>query len=473
MKQFKLSYLFFLSLLFIPNLTQAQQIKASMSPKQYIYKDSLTFIDFYFKVDLRTLKMANDSLGASLTMYLKDPNKEQFAFIDRVKISKHVKEMSEVVFKTSCAVKPFVYDFYIKIEDFNNPYATSEHKFPFKVIDFSKEYFSDILLANEIQKTNEHSKIKHPFYKRGRIIIPKIQSKKYFYKENEDTLKVFYDIYPELLDSTETFYLESFAHEKHRPFAIKRTYSVQKMGRKRFSQFLTFPIDQLRSGNYVFKAKIINENKEVISETEVEFSKVGKLGKKDSKENQNKQQLFREEYKKTLIKEFQLEDAHRINLLLGAMAVRFQADRAGIHNIIDNKDIAQKQNYLISFWERKRPVRTEAAIKKFIKLAKEIESKYGKSQQYGYRTDRGRVRIQYGKPQDSERRAWTAHSKAYEIWHYHETAMGTKNHIFVFTEIDGSQEIRLLHSTQDGEPKELNWKSIIQLDPSSTFNNRQ
>ena len=72
----------------------------------------------------------------------------------------------------------------------------------------------------------------------------------------------------------------------------------------------------------------------------------------------------------------------------------------------------------------------------------------------GWKTDRGRVLLVYGKPDDIERMTFGMGEKSHEIWHYHSLQGGVQ---FVFVDKQELGDMELVHSTARGELYDDNW----------------
>jgi hypothetical protein len=80
----------------------------------------------------------------------------------------------------------------------------------------------------------------------------------------------------------------------------------------------------------------------------------------------------------------------------------------------------------------------------------------------GFETDRGRVYLQYGPPNELYESRFDAGSKPYEIWQYNIIANNETNIIFVFHNDDlVSNDYRLIHSNATGEVHNEHWKLLI------------
>jgi GWxTD domain-containing protein len=72
----------------------------------------------------------------------------------------------------------------------------------------------------------------------------------------------------------------------------------------------------------------------------------------------------------------------------------------------------------------------------------------------GWKTDRGRILLVYGKPDDIERMTFGMGQKSHEIWHYHSLQGGVQ---FVFVDKQELGDMELVHSTARGELYDDNW----------------
>ncbi|MFC1569024.1 GWxTD domain-containing protein [bacterium] len=77
----------------------------------------------------------------------------------------------------------------------------------------------------------------------------------------------------------------------------------------------------------------------------------------------------------------------------------------------------------------------------------------------GWKTDRGRVLLVYGKPDDIERMTFSMGSKSHEIWHYHSLQGGVQ---FVFVDKQELGDMELVHSTARGELYDGEWQRWLE-----------
>ncbi len=133
-------------------------------------------------------------------------------------------------------------------------------------------------------------------------------------------------------------------------------------------------------------------------------------------------------------------------------------DRREFGDLEDKKD---KQQFLFEFWRQLDPdpgspenlVRQE-----YLSRIHHVNERFGFGSREGWRSDRGRIYITYGPPDEYERYPSRIDTKPYEIWHYHQLQGGV---IFVFVDRTGFDDYQLVHSTHRNELRDDNWRQYI------------
>jgi GWxTD domain-containing protein len=121
-----------------------------------------------------------------------------------------------------------------------------------------------------------------------------------------------------------------------------------------------------------------------------------------------------------------------------------------------------KRSFLYTFW-KKRDTIPETETNEFKKMYLErieiVNEKFRTIANVGYKTDRGRVYLKLGKPDEVDRYPYETETKPYEIWSYNQIEGGV---MFVFADLTGYNYYELLHSTKRGELQDPNWQRRIQ-----------
>jgi GWxTD domain-containing protein len=114
------------------------------------------------------------------------------------------------------------------------------------------------------------------------------------------------------------------------------------------------------------------------------------------------------------------------------------------------KGVEAKRKFLSDFWRKRGPGHRD----EYLSRVAYANANFNSMGRDGYRTDRGRVHIVYGVPDEVERHPNEINSKPYEIWSYHNIQGGV---IFVFVTRNQGRDYELVHSTHRNELHDENW----------------
>jgi len=129
------------------------------------------------------------------------------------------------------------------------------------------------------------------------------------------------------------------------------------------------------------------------------------------------------------------------------------------------------QKFFYSFWLKRDPVNPQKAWETYFEKVKYVNKVYGCKLVQGYRTDRGRVYLQYGPPNSIFESPFDSHSYPYEIWHYYH-CVDQSNVKFIFYNTDlVSNDFELLHSDKRGELQDPFWKLRVTFSSRVPFIN--
>lgn len=133
-------------------------------------------------------------------------------------------------------------------------------------------------------------------------------------------------------------------------------------------------------------------------------------------------------------------------------------------------DLKAQQKFLFRFWKNRDydPTTSEnEALNEFRQLVDYANNYFSTIQTQGWRTDRGRVLRQYGKPDKVDIKQFTTEAKPYSQWYYYNIQGGIE---FCFVELGGTEDFTLVHSTAKNEVREAKWyERYAQILGSATF----
>jgi GWxTD domain-containing protein len=126
------------------------------------------------------------------------------------------------------------------------------------------------------------------------------------------------------------------------------------------------------------------------------------------------------------------------------------------------KTVDAKRAFLARFWSQQNQLSGPDgpnSWENFEKRYSYANTKYRTAFKDGWLTDRGRVYIQYGAPDDIDRHPNASGNKPYETWTYNSIESGV---IFVFVDQTGFNDYVLVHSTKQGEVDDPDWQKYVQ-----------
>lgn len=129
--------------------------------------------------------------------------------------------------------------------------------------------------------------------------------------------------------------------------------------------------------------------------------------------------------------------------------------------IYSTLDIEGKRQFLHNFWRKfdRNPTDNVNEFKEnYLDLANYASLNFSVMKKEGWKTDRGRILLTYGRPSEIDRYHMSVDKAPYEIWHYHELEGGV---IFVFADLSGFGDFELLHSTYSKEFYQPDWERLI------------
>jgi GWxTD domain-containing protein len=117
------------------------------------------------------------------------------------------------------------------------------------------------------------------------------------------------------------------------------------------------------------------------------------------------------------------------------------------------KGVEAKRKFMSDFWRKRGMGRRD----EYLSRVAYANSNFNVMGREGFRTDRGRVYVVYGAPDDVERHPNEVDSKPYEIWSFHNIQGGV---IFVFVQRNQGGDYDLVHSTHRNELQDENWDRV-------------
>ncbi len=350
------------------------------------------------------------------------------------------------------ALKPGEYRLELTLTDINSKYSKNLiRKITVESISEDKLEMSDIQLASVIEKTD----VQNRFYKNGYMVIPNSER---FYGTGLPMLMFYFEIYnlkkEDEPDSTKyaiTYQILNGDGELVRNFPMKTRIKPGKSA----VEVSGMNIISFRSGTYflqvdvkdLFNGAMLTKKKKFFIYRE------GDLAQSDSTIQRNLKQkivsAYQQLYENLSVEE--LEDE------IGAISYIATSEEKKVMN---NLDEAGKRSFLIDFWlKRDRTPNTpqNEYRDEYLSMVRTANQQFTGFQK-GWKTDRGRVLLVYGVPDEIERNPYSAENKPFIIWKYFSIQGGID---FVFVDKRDFGRYELVHSTARGELNDPDWQRWI------------
>lgn len=123
------------------------------------------------------------------------------------------------------------------------------------------------------------------------------------------------------------------------------------------------------------------------------------------------------------------------------------------------KDEKAKYLFLKKFWAKRDPnpkTSQNEFLQEFIARVKEADRKYTRFHKKGRYTDRGRILIKYGEPDEIKRISMEGPRPDMEKWYYYD-----ENWVFIFADIQNNGDYKLVYSSNKDEPGLPDWRRYI------------
>lgn len=212
-----------------------------------------------------------------------------------------------------------------------------------------------------------------------------------------------------------------------------------------------FNVFNLLSGNYFAVVELFDENDHLLHVDKVFFQK-----------SNPSVQLNLDDYTHVNLKgTFVESDTNRkqlIDQVKSLYPISNYAEQEFYENRLKTLSTEELQQFFYSFWLKRNPSNPEAAWKQYEKHLKFVEAHFGSKQVRGYLTDRGRVYLQYGPPNDVKEVPSDPVTLPYEIWHYYHLNNHDNIKFVFYDPVLTGNDYELLHSNLPGEVSDPNWK---------------
>jgi len=424
--------------------------------KTYYTPDNKPYIETllqFVSPSLKFLANKNGHLVSSLEITQIFKIGDSIVFIDKYIVNSP--EMKDSTIEDYFDIKRYqldanIYSFEIIITDLNNNETISGAQIvSIDELMKSKVDFSSIELIQSLTKTTEQGS----FVKNGYFILPYLTN---YFPPDLTKIATYFEVYNSnlILGENEKFMITTEIENYKTGQLIDGFFKVKKYATGKIVPVISFlPIEELASGDYNLVIKLIDKNN-ITFKTETVF-----FQRRNNIENPNTISLESIDIAQSFTKSIARDSIpYYLNSLLPISA---RYDSKSILALLKSEDTLKMQQYFHSFWVQ---TNSKAPFESWLNYKKQItkcEHLYGSWIKHGFESDRGRVFLQYGAPNQIADETQTSSSLPYQIWHYYR--IGKRSNVrFVFYNQDiSSNDFTLIHSDMLGELQNENWQEVI------------
>lgn len=446
----------------LPVFSQKNDLVYDLGLAQFRGADSMNFIEFYFSIPLQQLVLVpKDSLynlGFSISLqatkddsvYARQETRHPYS------TTGDQKEKNQNVLSVQNLYLPAgEFQMTVQVSDLFGD-NVKQVSFPLAVRDIPDDslYLSDIQLASSIQLESEKSQ----FFKNGYKVLPNVVN---VYGANLPALFYYSEIYNFTAvppgDSGSYVVRSRILDNENRviksiPDKVRKKPGLSAVELGRVS------VATLTSGTYFFELEIqdlssnqtFRRGKKFFVYRPQDYAEAGQASAPQQSVSSSSDTYPDSRYETMSEKE--------INQEFDAAKYISTKDE---HNTFKKLNFEAKRRFILEFWGRRD---TDPTTKR--NEAREIylsRVKYANEQftgfKEGWKTDRGRILLIYGEPDDIERSPFSSETKPYQIWHYYSVQGGVD---FVFVDKRNFGDLELVHSTARGELNDPDWSRWIQ-----------
>jgi GWxTD domain-containing protein len=324
---------------------------------------------------------------------------------------------------------------------------------PIKVEVGDQLYMSDIQF---LRGYKSDSSTTNPFVKFGQYLEPMPFA---YYDRNAVNLAFFTEIYHSNKAITDPTYTVRFIIERDLGNGEYKLVSLVNQKKKPSVLDVVqarMDISLFESGNYKLTIELRNKANEVLLARQMPFQRSNPFL------NMDEAGLSKETVSKQFVQTLD-EKALRYSLRALSPNVVFGSEPEELKNILQGSDLDAMRFFLFRYFVREAPTQPEAAYRAYIETANAADKQFHSGFRYGFETDRGRVYMRYGRPDDLISVSDDPAAPPYEIWVYYnfpKTKQRNVKFLFYNPSLAGDDYITL-HSTARGEINNPKWEIAL------------
>jgi len=411
-------------------------------------------VEFYYAIYQKFLIYSSSegsySAAAKLNIYIIDKAANKVLFTNSYKIPSIVTDTAnlktKLIGQINYEMKYGDYKIIMAGSDFDNPSNKDSVEFDLKVENFNDGVqISDVELSTAITKSSD---TKNLFYKNTLEVLPNPGG---LYGTNVSDLYYYCELYNLSADKiSEEFVLRKRILNTNNEELYSSEKKIKRGAESRVD-FGMIKIDTLNTGSYILEISVIDAAKNVNVSRSGRFFLYTTSGDNLSS-NTGQDEYVKSEY--SIMTEKEIDELYQKMLY-----IKTDQEKEVYENM---KTLDEKRKFMFAFWKKKDNLpgtpQNEFKIAFFKRMA-EANRQFKEDFREGWKTDRGRIYVLYGVPDEINHYPFEKDIKSYDEWKF-DALQGGVYAIFVEKSI-GTGEYVLVTSNIRGEFVNPDWKKEL------------
>jgi GWxTD domain-containing protein len=426
----------------------------------FLHPESGPYLEVYLNIHGRALAYTEQESGryqasAGVTIMLREVETE--TVVDYLKYrleSPEVRDTNAIDFALTDQQRLLLprseLELEVLVEDLGRPGNTREYRASIWPNFEVYPAFSDIEFLDEYRRALDPG----PFTKNGLHMVPYAE---HFFPGERSQLKLYAELYgsEQLPDAQAGLLITASIRERGSEGINPNFWQYQKAAPAAVLPVLReFDITELPTGNYEAVLELRNRNNEVLISQRAFFQRY------NPRAVSGLENIAMLDVSNTWAQRYSVEQLQAYLDFIRPIASRDEQNL--LDAVTSSRDSLVKQRFLYNFWLQRDEIDAYQAWLKYLERVKLANDMYSTTSALGYRTDRGRVLLQYGEPNDIVARVNEPGAKPYEIWQYYKLDDGQTNIRFIFYEPTlVTNNYQLIHSNAIGEVQDQRWQMRV------------
>jgi GWxTD domain-containing protein len=264
----------------------------------------------------------------------------------------------------------------------------------------------------------------------------------------------------EELEDEEMFLLTAYIADADSAKALETTRKYMRRNSGSVIPILTtLQLEDVKQGEYLIILEARTRENEL-------FARVEHLIKRDKKQAVDVLSLMEsEDIDATWVSKFETK-ASIYDYVHSVRPIATGQEKAMLDNSFrefEKSELKYLRSFMYAFWESRNPGEGEMAWLTYKEKVDFVNEEFGTKNKQGFETDRGRVYLQYGPPNDLTDRANEPSSYPYQIWRYYKTGQFNNVRFVFYDPTLMAVDYQLLHAEGiRGEINNPQWRLLLE-----------